>query len=177
MGWKEDAKALAETAKDRKSKKAALKKEELAQLEIVVDTAMGMGMSRAIETLNRFKDLFGKRFIPTRSFKGEPADVKEYGIKDKDDMQRRIDVVRVARDRIEIRVDDVKYECDVIYNYDDNVKKLTLDPWPTRYPNDGRALHPRHAEELGGGRAFEMGHYLGAIAVEWAKKHKYSRLD
>jgi hypothetical protein len=175
MGWKEDAKSQAETAKDRKSKRATSRQEERERLIKAVDTAIGMGMARAIETLNDFKELFGKRFVATRSFKGEPNVQKEYGIKDKDDMALRIDVIKVARDRIEIRVDDKKVECDVIYNYD--VSRLTLDPWPTRYPNDGRALHPRHAEELGAGRGFEMGHYLGAIAVEWSKKHDYERRD
>lgn len=175
MGWEDDAKKLAETVKARKAARTATRHADRAQLELVVDTAIGGAMTKAIATLNKFADLFGGRFIPTRSFKGDPANVKEYGIKDKDDMNRRVDVIRVARERLEIRVDNVKYECDIIYNVD--AKRLTLDPWPTRFPNDGRVLHPRHAEELGQGRAFDTGLYLGAVAVEWAKKHKYSRLD
>ncbi len=177
MGWEDDAKKLAETVKARKAARTASKQADRSQLELVVDTAIGGAMTKAIATLNKFADLFGGRFIPTRSFKGDPAKVKEFGIKDKDNDQRRIDVIRVARERLEIRVDNVKYECDIIYNADEGVRRLTLDPWPTKFPNDGRALHPRHAEELGQGRAFDTGLYLGAIAVEWAKKHKYSRLD
>ena len=91
------------------------------------------------------------------------------------DAKNALQGIELIRERLEIRVDNVKYECDIIYNID--AKRLTLDPWPTRFPNDGRVLHPRHAEELGEGRAFDTGLYLGAVAVEWAKKHKYSRLD
>lgn len=175
MGWEDDAKVQAETPKQRRAKRATARTAERDELEAVCETAMGIAMAKAVTTLMKFKEVFGNRLVPTRSITGDPAALKQFGVKDPNDMACRVEVVRVAKDRMEIQVDGVKYECDIIYNTD--LRRLGLDPKPTRYPNQTRVLHPNHAEELFTGRAFESGLYLGAVAVEWAKKHKFTRVD
>jgi hypothetical protein len=175
MGWEDDAKAQAETEQSRKAARIAARKAKRAHQDAVIESAMGGAMARAVTVLTTFKELFGKRFVATRSIKGDPAALQEFGIKASDDMTRRVEVVRVAKDRVEILVDGVKYECAIVFNPE--LGRIAPDPRPTRFPGQGRAMHGRHSEEFATGRAFDTGQYLGAVAVEWAKKHGYTRVD